>query len=361
VLIVRSSSLHAQRGQTFPIWAFGTLTVLLLMAFAISYGSLIQWQMRAQNAADAAAQGMLAVQTTQWNQTTSTLHAAAVEEFRLRLIMNDLLQVIRGSGGCNNAPGATGPTSCNQMYVQLRQAYFDSLQRYTNDVALIHRISAPTFANQAVAISNALQTYQSSANCGKPSGGDCAFQYSLLPPVARANSFVENVYADCCGWTIGGNTIGNPKGDLTPMNLQIVTCANVKWPIPSFPGFHPPAYTAIGRAAATSIMVTQEFMYVGSLENNKTGNAVFQPTEYPETASNTAAIPSNSDFNYRIDFGGNPDNTLNNGNPLNSDGVSGFSNNAPTTEGLQVGTGWWGSMAIKPSGSIVQGTDYTCK
>src|SRR5580704_7977838 len=86
--------IHRQRGQTLPVWAFGILTVLTLIAFAISYGSMVLWQIRAQNAADAAAQGLLSVQATQWNETTALLTAAAVEEYRIRAIMQATLLTI---------------------------------------------------------------------------------------------------------------------------------------------------------------------------------------------------------------------------------------------------------------------------
>jgi len=355
---------HAQRGQTLPMWAFGTATIILLMAFALSYGTMLQWQMRAQNAADSAAQGLLAAQASQWNQTNATLHAAAIEEYRIRYIMNDLLQVIRGDGGCVPGTSATGPTACSTMYTQLRQAYYDAVARYTADVALLNRISMPTFANEVTEIQNALAVYQGPANCGTAQGGDCAFQYTLVNKQPRSNSFVEDVYSDCCAFTVGGATVGSPKQDLTPMEIEIVACAQVQWPIPAVLGFQPPTFYAVGRAAATTIMDTQEFMYVGSINNPLSvgGSTVFQPTEYPESATNTPVFPSTNDANYRIDYGGNPNNPYNQGNPATSDGHFGFVY-APKDEGFLVATGWWSAMPIKPFTTTVlrEGTDYQCK
>lgn len=352
--------MNSQRGQTFAVWAFGTLSVLLLTIFSLSYGTVIQWQMRAQNAADAAAQGMLSVQTSQWNEMISTLHASAIEEYRLRYITNDLLQVTRGTGGCDPTYGSTSNTSCDQMYLLLRQAYLDSLTRYTNDVALMQRIDNPTFGQQVTTIQNALAVYQS--NCGSPTGGDCAFDYSLVGSQPRQNSLVEDVYADCCAFTVGGGTSGDPKQDLQPMEIEIATCANVNWPVGSFLGFNLPSFTAVGRAAATSIQVTQEFMYVGSILNPDQGSGtnVFQQTEFPESASDSA-IFSDDDPNYRIDYGGNPNNPNNGGNPAISDGKAGFTY-VPGDEGLLAADGWWGSMAIKPFGGTIQeGVNYSCK
>ena len=352
------NSLESQRGQTFAIWAFGTLSIVLLTIFSVAYGTMIQWQMRAQNAADAAAQGMLGVQTSQWNETISALHAGAIEEYRLRYIINDLLQVTRGVGGCDPTIASTANTSCDEMYVQLRQAYLDSVTRYTNDVSLLQRINAPTFNDDVTTIQNALAVYQK--NCGSLTGGDCAFAYTLIGHQPRQDSLVENVYADCCAFTVGGGTSANPKQDLKPMEIEIVACANLNWPVSSFLNFQLPTYTVVGRAAATSIMLTQEFMYVGSIVNPKQGASVYQQSEFPESGYN-GAIFSDNDPNYRIDYGGNPNNPYNGGNPAISNGKAGFTY-VPGDEGILAATGWWGSMAIKPfMSTIQQGSTYTCK
>jgi Putative Flp pilus-assembly TadE/G-like len=349
--------MNGQRGQSIPIWAFGTLSALVLLAMALNYGSTLRWQIRAQNAADAAARGMLAVQTSQWNETIATVHAAAIEEYRLRNIMSDLLDVIQGSGGCDSKAGDTGPTTCGAMYANLRQNYLDSLQRYTNDVLLLNRVDYPSQTDQIAQIKAALALYQS--DCGTIKGGDCAFNYTLVASAPRQDSYVENVYADCCAFVVGGDTTGNPKTDLSPLELEVVACANVQPAFPSFFKFTPQPYQAIGRAAATSIMGTQEFMYVGSLYDPVT-NVVFQGSEFPESATNTAVL-SGDDPSYRIDYGGNPNDPYNDGNPAVSDGKWGFTY-TPQDPGFLAATGWWESMAIKPfSGQLQSGVSYTCK
>lgn len=349
-------NLHAQRGQTFPIWAFGTLTVLTMLGLALTYGQMISWQMRAMNAADAAAKGMLSIQTTQWNETEATLHAAAVEEYRLRITMNDLLEVIHGDGGCTTA---TSPT-CAQLYANLRQNYLDSLTRYTNDVSILGRVSNPTWSQQVSNIQAALSQYQ--ADCGTTSGGDCAFNYTLVEATPRPSTYTEDVYADCCNFEVGGGTSGNPKLDLTPMQVEIVACANVAPWIPNFWNWNAPSnYQVVGRAAATSMMDTQEFMWVGSLvDPSSLSGAVFQQSEYPESSTNTSEGFANDDQYYRIDFGGNPSQTYNTGDPSTSDGVGGFTYTA-TYPGLLVADGWWTAMQIQPfAGKLTSGVNFTC-
>lgn len=398
-------ALDSQRGQTFPIWAFGTLTVLTMLALAMSYGQMIAWQMRAMNAADAAAKGMLSVQTTQWNETEAALHAAAVEEYRLRVTMNDLLEVMHNSGGCNTygestssssqqsggnsdyySPGVTpfyhggggystptpSPTStptaaptpnsqsCVTIYTALRQNYLDDLTRYTNDVAILGRVSSPTWSQQVSDIQAALAQYQ--ANCGTAKGGDCAFDYTLVEVTPRPTTYLEDVYADCCSFVVGGGTSGNPKLDLTPMEIEIVACARVTPWVPSFWNWSAGAVDVAGRAAAMTIMASQEFMYVGSLvDPASTTSSVFQPSEFPDSSTNSAVGYSNDDQYYRIDYGGNPNDSYNNGNPASSNGSNGFTYSA-NNPGLEVADGFWSTMAIKPfAGQLTAGTSFSCK
>src|SRR5579872_1773569 len=351
-------SRHAQRGQTLPVWAFGSLSVLVLLVMVLNYGNMIRWQMRAQNAADAAARGMLAVQTSQWNQATIDLQAATVEEYRIRYLINDLVEVMDGDGECKSGllVDPSDPESCAAMYANLRGQYLDAVARYTNDVALMNRIDTPTQQDQITELQAALSQYQ--ANCGHANGGDCAFKYTLIAAEPRQNSYLEDVYADCCAFVIGGGTHATPNDNLSPLQIEIVTCATVPSMIPSFFKFTAVPFTAIGRAAATSIMATQEFMYVGSIVNPTTGN-VFQPSEYPETDTGTAAF-DDSDPNYRIDYGGNPNDPLNGGNPATSDGKFGFTY-SPKDQGLLVATGWWTAMPIRPFSGTLTSNQYTCQ
>ncbi|MDE2571776.1 MAG: hypothetical protein KGM44_04535 [bacterium] len=340
---------HAQRGQTLPVWALGSLTVLVLLAFALSYGNMVSWQVRAQNAADAAARGLLSIQATQWNEMESDLHAAAVEEYRIRFIVQGMLLAIRGTGGCDSSL-SSGPTSCAVMYANLRQQYIDAVQRYTNDVLLIQRISSPTFDDQISAVKSMLQQYQQ--NCGKANGGDCAFDYTLIAATPRVNQYLSDVFADCCNFVVGGGEPGNPNlsRNFMPMQIEVVACAKVRSLLPAFFSFSAPVYTAIGRAAATTLMSTQEFMYVGYMINPQT-NKPFQVMEYPESANNQAVL-SDSDFWYRVDYGGNP---------ATSDGSFGYYY-TPGNEGLLAVLGWWSSIPEQPfAGTIQPGVSFQCK
>jgi len=347
----RVQPLHAQRGQTFPIWAFGTLTVLVLFAFTLSYGNMLRYQIRAQNAADSAARGVLSIQATQWNEMSADLHAAAVEEYRIRAIIQGMLMSVRGDGGCDSSLGAGGPQACSVMYANLRRQYLSATARYTKDVLLMQRISQPTFDDQVAAVKAALRMYET--NCGRDNGGDCAFGYTLVAAQPRVDKYLEDVYADCCSFVVGGATTANPAltRNFSPMEIEVLTCAKVRSLLPSFWNFSARTFTALGHAAATTTASTQEFMYVGTIVNPQTGKP-FQVSEYPESATNTPVLggPA-SDLWYRVDYGGNG---------ATSDGVSAFRYQAKNN-GLLAAMAWWSSIPTKPfSGPVNLGT-ASCK
>jgi hypothetical protein len=361
-------SRHAQRGQTFPVWVFGTLTVLTLLAFSVNYGNSLYWQLRAQNAADAAAQGALSIQATRWNAMLSDLHAATVEEYRLRYLARDLalLSSTNASTWTYCAPGNNGVNSCSRMYSHLASQYIASANRYTQDVQTMQALSAPTFATDQTDVSAAVANLQ--RNCAQSTGGDCGFDYTVVNPKARTTA-LSDVVSDCCGSTVGGGlrSPASLNASLNPMEIEVVACANVT---PLFPSalswVTAPTFTAIGRAAATTIMATQEFMELGAMQNPLSGN-VFQPTEFPETTdTGIGQGPSETTDNdqyLRIDYGGNQTCTYGNcGNPsIVTNPAAGAYQGVLTNEALDIYTGWWTTVAVAPySGPISSGT-YSCK
>lgn len=350
---------HGQRGQVFPIWTFGTLTMLSLLAFSVNYGNSLYWQLRAQNAADAAAQGAVSVQATHWNAMLSDLHAASIEEYRIRYLLRDLAMVSSSNGPADTSCTPSGTTSCATVYASLRGQFLAAANRYTQDVQLLDTLAQPTTANDLAAVRQAVANFQT--NCAGNSGGDCGFSYSVINPGVRTTN-LENVISDCCGLTVGGG-LASPAGmnlSLRPIQIEVVACANVQ---PFFPSalswVKAPAYVAIGRAAATTIMATQEFMETGAITNPLTGQP-FQPVEYPESPGNAPTSGLN-DASLRIEYGGNINSTNGNkGNPSVSDGNSGFVGTLGN-QALDAYAGWWTAISMPPYSGLIGPSQYTCK
>ena len=89
-MLLTRIALARSRGQTLPIWALGIAAALVLAFAALQYGEVLRWQVRAQNAADAAATAALSVQTQTWNQQLALVYAAAVEEWRIRNLLTGM-------------------------------------------------------------------------------------------------------------------------------------------------------------------------------------------------------------------------------------------------------------------------------
>src|ERR1700733_5763124 len=99
-------ALHAQRGQALPMTVFGIVAMLIFAYFALDFGNGIRWQIRAQNAADSAAQAVLSLQTQEFNEMTAVRDATAIEEFRIRRLLNGIDLTEYNAGGCAPNPAA---------------------------------------------------------------------------------------------------------------------------------------------------------------------------------------------------------------------------------------------------------------
>jgi hypothetical protein len=327
------------RGQTLPIWAMGIAGALVLAFAAMQYGEVLRWQVRAQNAADAAASAALAVQTQTWNQQLALVYAAAVEEWRIKNLLNGMQAAAYNDPGC----AASG---CQATFDALKREYMRAVARYTTDVQLVNRTSQYTIA-QAQSDAQAM-VKQLSTNCGKANGGDCAFAYNVVRVQARTAP-VNTVEQDGGAWVI--NNPGTPatvKPDYTPAQIEVVTCAKVAPIVPSFLGFTPPTFTAIGRAAATSAGVTQEWIQPGYLTNPRTGQ-LFQPVEQYGPAT-TATGPNGWNW-FTVNYGGNSAKAF---PKLNA-----YAERVKGPEFSAV-TGWWNTVPMKPfTGALDMGT-VTC-
>jgi hypothetical protein len=316
-----------------------------MVLMVVRYADIIRWQIRAQNAADAAAQAVVALQTQQFNEMNSLLYASAVEEYRIRQILYALELTAYGNGGCSL------DGSCSARFAQLRVAYDKAVNRYTNEVQLLNRVTAnmdySTLQSDAHAL---IAEMQNSANCGNPGGGDCAFGYALVGFGGRAPLY--NVAMDArafikpsLGMHMTAASGVNPS--LVPVQVEVAVCADIPSPVPAIGNFQPPPMRVIARAAATAVMVEQDWLQPGSLNNFWTGT-LYQPLEaWSGSAGNDG---SGTDW-YSVNFGGNAStaNTQANGYTFGifADEFSAY-------------TGWWNTVAIRPYAGALSTSSLGC-
>ena len=354
------------------MWIAGVLTTFTLMFLALNYGNAIRWQIRAQNAADSAAQGIASIQAQRWNIMTATLYGANVEEYRLRRTLDAMLLNIDQSGGCTQAYNQYNYDdltlgSCNRNYIDLRDAYLRAVKRYGADVELLNNVSTlNTYTNWQGDAASLLARYAQTGVCNasdatqapggskiaNPTGGDCGFKYTLNAFDRRLGLLA--VEQDAQGFLLPGlGRTGTIAADLenkelfAPVEVDVVTCATVPPIIPNFGPIHFASYKAIGRAAATNVMVEEDWMQPGAVvDPQRSGSQYFQPKE---TYTTPSAGSATYDW-YNIDYGGNTGTAYANYGvfyePLNH-------------QELDVRMGWWGAVPIRPFGPNLD-TAKTC-
>ena len=356
---------HASRGQILPVWIVAILTILVLTFLAINYGNTLRWQMRAQNAAAAAAQAVMAIQTQHFNELTAALYASNVEEYRIRALQDGMLNALNGAGGCTGDPPSpkakgqalftTGSGTCDQVFNTLLPYYEEAVVRYGADIAQLNNVATlTTYSNWTADSASMLTHISSSSHCNNVSttvvvsdGGDCQFEYKLNGiGYRRGLNALEadayNVVFPALGDTLANNTETENAQLFDPGMVDIVTCAKVPPLIPLFSALQAGSHYVRGRAGATAVLAVNDWLQPGViLDPARSGSIAFQPYENYTSADSGLAY----DW-YGVWFGGNAWFT---GTSTSSSGVvyPDFGSNETKNE-FDAYAGWWTAIPYDP-------------
>jgi hypothetical protein len=348
--------MERQRGQTLPLSLGGVIAIIVFGFFAVNYANTLRWQVRAQNAADSAAQAILSLQTQQFNEMTATLYAAAVEEYRIRHLLNGMVLASHYQGGCaygtdpihpNPAILAGTPAGCDYIETALEGDYDAAVGRYTGDVLLLHQVTARMNFNNFSIDALALLTKIGTCSAVTPSfSGDCAFKYG--PPIMKPRTDTETVDMDANAvlkpspnnQTALSSTTNPPLNVnlFAPVEVEVYACASVPSIIPSFFGWQFPTFTAVARGAATPAMVEEDWLQPGTITNPFTPGIAYQPIERYLVGNATVADSTGYNW-YDLNFHGN--------------GVvaaNGHMSSTLTVDEFSVYVGWWNSIPIHAFG-----------
>lgn len=335
------------RGQVLPMWIGTVLMTLVVSLFMASYGNLIAWQFRAQSAADSAANAAVAIQSQEFNQMLAGLYASGVEEYRIRHLLEAMRVTSMSSGGCNTA----GEIPCQQVWQGLTAAYEKSLYRYRQDVDFVSRVTTTmNYTNlnnditQLISQLNTSGTQGSGSLCGTLNctpGGD-RFHFEVVKIIPRtgvknarmdALNIVLPSYFNTGAWTGNSNVFA-------PVFVQVAVCVVVP---PWFTWFNAAKgggqnpNTVFATAAATNVMLEQDWLQPGTDQNPYTGN-LYQPKEI--FGSNDPLLPISW---YDVDFGDTTASTAWNGGVSNS-----YIGGTVNSEEYLARTGWWGPVPTIP-------------
>jgi len=340
--------MNASRGQTLPLWILGLIAGLALLFGGLNYAYILSWQVKAQNAADAAAQGAAGIQSERWNELNAVLYAASVEEYRIRSLIRDLRIVSHRQGNCSISDG--GEDTCASTYLGLRKQYLQSVQRYTNLLVLVNRISTNATKTKILGdIGGFVSLIPTRCGAGPGAWSDCAFKYTVSGSETRSD--MKTVKMDALSIIVPRPGVPVDEAEVNdelfaPLKIEVTVCATVP---PLIQGINFPFgnFRAIGRAARTTAMVEQDWLQPGAVGNPGLGGAsptdpFFQPDEqygYVEP-----------DYQwYGVTYGGN-------------DNVA-----VPAQNGYFFGVfkdefsaqvGWWNSVPIRQFGTTTE--DLAC-
>jgi len=360
---------HSQRGQVLPLWIAAILTTFVLMFLSLNYGNTLRWQMRAQNAADAAAQALMAIQTQHFNEMSAILYASNVEEFRTRLLLDGMLNALNGAGGCSNPSGPAlqfrqgsfpiTSGSCSQVFADLLPKYEESVARYGKDIEALNNVAVLTnynnWKNDSASLLNHLSA---SSNCNTIStatvtadGGDCAFQYTLngvasRPGLNAVDADAFNIWLPTLGLILPNNTENENASLFDPGMVDVVVCAKVPPLIPAFAALQGQTHYVMGRAGATAVLAENDWLQPGAVNDPaRPGNKAFQPYEqYTKVDGPGSGAPYDW---YGVLFGGTSWSVGTYLDTNNNVTYPVYYSNATQNE-MDAYTGWWTAIPYDP-------------
>jgi Flp pilus assembly protein TadG len=288
------------RGQTLPFYIIAVIMSLALSLFVMNYTNTIRWQIRAQNAADSAALAMISGDAGVANQISEEQLAKNAAENNVRDVINAMINAANGVGSSatqsNNAKGLTTSTcdpsdagngkgddtgvACDDAYDQEPQVYDQAVAQYAQAVAMLDKLqSAPTTQLEpttpqgggtpaplpssppGTSAPAVFSLIASQTSCWDRGDGafDCGFYYTPnltnAKPIWRDGSGGETVEVTACRHvtSVGGNFISR---------------------------LLPSSFTAVARAAATLMPVTETF-YPGTQIDSNTHKPYLAPESFP--------------------------------------------------------------------------------
>jgi hypothetical protein len=323
-----------------------------MMYFAVNYGNMLRWQIRAQNNADAAASMFASLQTESWNQMTAVIYASDIEEFRIRKQFDDLFNIMHSAGGCREDDNFVDDTLCAKAWTSMQSYFQAAVTRYGNDAAVLQSIVENASFDRIYSQSNPtsdmnllLKQLNNTGSCLAqqtpatwiPSNGDCAFYYQVLAvqqrtglmsasedawnravpnPAAGSNGYNKQLTPECtttCG--TAGITSDFQNAGLAspyfnnqlwaPVQVEVSACSQVQPIIANFFGLKASSFYAIGRAAATAVIVDQDWLQPGSFTPlyKATGVSLFQGNEPYEQEWNGSGYTGPEQW-YDLTYGG---------------------------------------------------------
>ncbi|MGP6158714.1 MAG: pilus assembly protein TadG-related protein [Vulcanimicrobiaceae bacterium] len=302
---------NGERGQLLPVWTLGVITLLAMSLFIVNYANIMRWQVRGQNAADAAAAASMSPIADGWNEIELQLYASTIEEMRIRYLNQAILNTLAQQG-------CTSTAACTADYNALNTQLQSAVNNYDTNTLFVQNLGSMVNDRYLDPSNGAFETitggppaisgWPDDTTCDKVQGGNGYNIYSggwAGPPSAQPTPGGSWV-----GWSSTGCTsqsdvafkytpVDVDSGDIgygTPNLAEVVACKNVSLIGAKLLGLGNTATFKDVAVSAYTVSPIPEAFNPGVTINPSTGNA-YQPTE------TYTSDPSQGSL-YTVDYGG---------------------------------------------------------
>jgi len=280
------------RGQTIPLYVFGTIISLVLSLYLVNYTNTVRWHERAQNAADAAALAAIAGEAGVMNQNAIAEYNAALDEYRLEAVVDSMINAANGVGSssqqstdayptltCDPAPSSddTG-IDCDNAYDQKPYYYDLALMQYVRAVQALQALQNPTVPANATPAPAASGAPTPPPAPSAPPGSSAGASFSLVQSDQYCwDKNVRQPGVFDCGFNYNADISHTGPGSAEI--VDVVACRTVTAKYAGlFAGLLPASFNAVGRSAATLLAVPETFS-PGAAINPNTPGVPYQPVE----------------------------------------------------------------------------------
>jgi hypothetical protein len=269
---------HAARGQVIPIWTLGAVSLIAMTLFMINYANVMRWQIRAQNAADTAAEAAVVASAEGFDELSLVMYTTSVAEMRLRYLNQALLNNLQGLG-CSTT------SDCESDYNALVAELQKSIQTYDDSKAALVWLGENVNDRYFDSSNGAFETIT-------------GYQYAD----GRQDAACVSAGVACVNQTDQAFTytpLDIDAGDVgfgTPNTAEVASCKSVPLISPKLIGLASGAtFRAVGIGAFTIVSVPETFTAGALGSASTTGGTAYQPVEYWAPDKNTY---------YAVDYSG---------------------------------------------------------
>ncbi len=251
-----------ERGQVFPVWTLAVLSALALTLFVINYANVMKWQIRAQNAADTAAESAAVASAEGFNQLELLFYTTSVAELRLRYLNQAILNNLQGLG-------CTTTTACESDYNALVAELHNAIQTYDDSRSALVWLGENVNDRYFDSSNGAFETIT-------------GYQYAD----GRQDAACVSAGVTCVNQTDQAFTytpLDIDAGDVgfgTPNTTEVASCRSVPILSPKIQGLSlGTAFRAVGVGAFTIVSIPEKFSPDGSTILGAAAGKVYQPVE----------------------------------------------------------------------------------